>query len=488
MLRRKFLSSTVSTGAGLLILPSARTAFGYEANERFNLAVVGIHGYGAYQGFATAIHTYDKVGYTLSCDVDLRKVQPVYDFWKERAAQWSRSDKEEERKAAADHYSRLAATPPPLYSDFRRMLDVESRNIDAVVIATPDHTHASIAAAALRAGKPVFSEKPLTISAHEARALHQLAKETGLATQMNNHGAASPGFRRGIEIIREGLIGEVRQVHIFFSRGGRNFLSLPDGKFPVPPELDWNLWLAQVPWRDYHPNWINRIGWRGTSLGEMGNFAPHSANMAFMALNITDLWNDGDHTIRIRSECPAASQISYPLWERVHWDIPARGDLPPVTFTWHHGHPPDYAPGSRESLGRILLDHGAREDELKSLLPDAGCLILGSKGLLATTSHNTTVKLLPDSKFADVEQARPQTFAPSIGHYKEWVEAARGGPVKPWSHFEYAAPFAEFISVGSLSTRFPDQEIEFQPSTGKILNHPSAAEHLAYEYRTGWNL
>jgi hypothetical protein len=179
--------------------------------------------------------------------------------------------------------------------------------------------------------------------------------------------------------------------------------------------------------------------------------------------------------------------LSYPRWERIRWEIPARTALPPVSFTWHHGHPPDYAPGSRKRFSGMLLDHGAAEEELKELLPDTGCLIIGSKGLLATTSHNTTVRLVPKQKFETVEQRRPLTVAASPGHYREWVDACRGGPM-PFSNFEYAAPFAEFLSVGSLSTRFPGETIDFDPATGEITNHPRAAELLQYRYRDGWSL
>ena len=489
MHRRQFLSRAGALGAGLLIVPSS-TAFGYPANERLNLAVVGMSGYGAYHGFAEGIHQFKNVGYTHSCDVDLRKVKRVYDLWKERAAKWAGSEKESERQAAAEHYTRLDAKHPPLHADFRRMLDEAGKEIDAVVVATPDHTHAVIAAAALRAGKPVFSEKPLTISAHEARALTRLAKETGLPTQMNNHGASSPAFRRGVEILREGVIGDVENVHVFFSRGGRNFQKPPQGAEDVPKELNWNLWLAQVAWREYHPDWINRIAWRETSLGELGNFGPHSANMAFMALDVKDLW-EGDPknaTIRIESECSEANQLSYPRWERIHWRIPARGSKPPVTFTWHHGEKPDFAPGTRNLLGELLLSHGAKKEQLEKLLPYAGCLIVGSKGLLATNSHNTTFLLLPEMKFDHIEQQRPLTMPTSPGHYKEWVEACQGKKVECISNFEYAAPFAEFLAVGSLSTRFPGETIEFKPVSGEITNHPKAAEFLQYKYRDGWTI
>jgi len=487
--RRRLVRQAACGAAGLLILPSARTALAYRVNERLRLAVVGMAGYGAYHGFAEAIHTYGNVAYAVSCDVDLRKVQKVYDVWQARAAEWAASENPEQRKAAAEYYGPLAAKKPPLFTDFRRMFDEAADQFDAVVVATPDHTHAVIAAAALRAGKPVLAEKPLTISAHEARALRTLARERKLPTQLNNHGASSGGFRRGVEIVREGILGDVREVHVFFSRGGRNFTAPPQGTQAVPKELNWDLWLAQVRWREYHPEWINRIAWRETSLGELGNFGPHSSHLAFMALGVKDLWEGGAGAgpIRVQAESSENNQLSYPRWERIRWEVPARGKLPPVAFTWHHGHPPDYAAGSREMLQGILRNHGATEQELKTLLPMAGCLILGSQGLLATNSHNTEIKLLPRAKFEGVEQKRPLSTPTSPGHYREWIEACRGGP-PPWSNFERTAPLSELLAVGSLATRFPGEPIEFEPATGQVRNHPRAAALLSYEYRKGWTL
>ncbi len=403
MNRRNFLTTTTkTTGAGLLILPSAQTAFAYKANEALNLAVVGISGYGARNGFALGIHTLDKVRFGLSCDVDLRKVQRVYDDWDKRVAEWSQSGNETHRQAVKDHYAQLAAKHPPLMSDFRRMLDAKADEIDAVVVATPDHTHANISAAALRAGKPVFSEKPLTIRAHEARALHKLARETKLPTQMNTHGAQHGGFRRGVEVIREGVIGEIRHVHFFLSRGGRDFTKAPQGPLPIPKELNWDLWLAQLKNRDYHEDWINRIAWRESSVGELGNLGTHDANMAFMALNVGNLWTGpaGGEPVRIRTETSGVNQLSYPEWERIHWQVPPRGDQGAVTFTWHHGplrgkELPQYAPGSREMLTQLLKDHGSTDAEVDENLKTRGCLILGSKGLLATGGANTRFKLFP---------------------------------------------------------------------------------------------
>lgn len=489
--RRRFLACGVAAGAGLVILRSPRSAFGYRANERLNLAIVGVAGYAASVAFTPAIHLYDNVALTALCDVDRRKVAPTFAMWEERARQWPASEDAAQGRAA-EHYVRLAEDRPPLFEDFRRMLDVMDRDVDAVVVATPDHTHAVISAAALRAGKHVLTEKPLTISAHEARALRTLAQEQQVATSMGTQGVQSAAFRRGLEIVREGVIGPVEEVHVFFSRGGQNFQQPPRGAHEVPRELNWNLWLAQLAWREYHPGWINRIAWRGTSLGELGNFAPHSANLAFMGLEIRELWDrapDGAERrpIRVVAECSEINRLSYPRWERIRWEVPARGALPPVTFTWHHGPPPDYAPGSRAELTELLRRHGAADAELEDLLPYAGALLVGARGVLATNSHNTDITLLPRERFEDVQQDRPQTVPPSPGHYREWVDACRDGPT-PLTEFAYASPFAEFLTLGEVATRFAGDELEFDPATGEILNHAEAHAALTYAYRDGWRL
>ncbi len=489
--RRRFLARTACGAAGAMILPSSRTAFGYAANERLELAVVGVAGYIAGTAFMPGFHRFDNVGIAALCDVDQRKLAPALELWRRRAVNWPQSDKEEERRAAA-LYRRLTDNGLPIFEDFRRMLDEVPRAIDAVVVATPDHAHAVVSAAALRAGKPVMCEKPLTISVHEARALGRHAAEQKMATSVNTQGASSPGFRRGLEIVREGLLGQVREVHVFFSRGGQNFQSPPQGEQPVPPELNWNLWLAQVAWRPYHPAWINRIAWRDTSIGQLGNFGPHSGNLAFMSLAIRDLWErepaeSARSPIRVEAECSEVNRLSYPRWERIAWSVPGRGKLPPLRFTWHHGPPPDYAPGSRAMLAALLREHGASDLDVERLLPYAGAVLVGSEGLLVTNSHNTEVTLLPKERFEDVDTRRPAGFPHLPGHPQTWLNACRGGEL-PSTNFTYAGPFHEFLNLGDVATQFAGDVLEYDPMAGRIANHADADAALRYEYREGWTL
>ncbi|MDY0165111.1 MAG: Gfo/Idh/MocA family oxidoreductase [Thermoguttaceae bacterium] len=493
--RRRFLARGAGGAASVLILPSSRLAFGSAANERLNLAVVGVAGYVAGTAFMPGIHRFENVGIAALCDVDQRKRAPALELWRRRAANWPASDNEEERRAAA-LYRRLADDRLPVFEDFRRMLGEMPGEIDAVVVATPDHTHAIISAAALRAGKPVMSEKPLTISSHEARALRRYAIDKKVATSVNTQGASSPGFRRGLEIVREGLLGKVEEVHVFFSRGGQNFQSPPQGQHPVPPELNWDLWLAQVAWREYHPAWINRVGWRDTSIGQLGNFGPHSGNLAFMSLAIKELWDrdpaeSARSPIRVEAECSEINRLSYPRWERIRWLVPARGPLPPLSFTWHHGFPPDapheYAPGSRELLTALLRDHGASDLEVERLLTMAGAVLVGSEGLLATNSHNTDVTLLPKEKFEGVDTRQPITIPRSPWHPLEWVNACRGGDM-PLTNFEYAGPQHDFLNLGDVATQFAGETLDYDPVAGRIVNHAEADAALSYEYRQGWTL
>jgi predicted dehydrogenase len=484
--RRSFLATAAGGAASFLILPR-RSALGFQANERLNLGIIGVGGYAAAVAFVPAIHLYENAGITALCDVDQRKVVPALEMWKQRAGAWPGSDKPEEKRAAP-HYQRLAEKTPPLFEDYRRMFDRMGRDIDAVVVATPDHSHTPAAAEAMHHGKHVLAEKPLCITVHEARGLRALALKQKLATSMGNQGTQSGQFRRGVELIREGALGRVEQVHIWFNRGGRNLQRPPQGVQPVPAELNWDMWLGSVAWREYHREWIARNHWRDTGIGELGNFGPHSANLAFMALKLADLWEPGPGprpVIRVQAEASSINRLSFPAWERIRWQVPARGDMPPVTFTWHQG--PDHAPGTPQIITGLMRERGASDEEISKLFLYAGAMIIGSEGAIVTDSHNVGIHLFPREKFKDVEKSRPLTIPSSRGHYRDWMDACRGGPA-PLARFEHAAPFSELLCLGDVATRFAGDALEYDPLGGRVLNHTEANQALSYEYRKGWRL
>lgn len=202
----------------------------------------------------------------------------------------------------------------------------------------------------------------------------------------------------------------------------------------MPKELNRDLWLGPVAWRPYYPDWIARTHWRDTSAGQLGNFGPHTANLAFMALRVADFWQppppgNTPATIEIEAECSEVNRLSFPLWERIRWRVPARGELSPVTFTWHHGPTPEYSPGDRQQFLAMLQDYGLSQEEIgrRELPGYAGALIVGTKGAILTDSHNVNITLLPPKAFEGVESDRPKSLPASRGHYHDWIHACRGG-------------------------------------------------------------
>lgn len=480
--RRSFLSRAVAGGAGLLAMSDRRIAMGTEANSRLGVALVGVGGRGRW--FVDTIPRMERV--VAICDVDERKVAEATRRWGELAERFAASEHSWERDAAPE-YRRLAGRQVSRFSDFRRMLDTMDREIDAVVIAIPDHTHAVASAAALHAGKPVFCEKPLTRTVHEARALRDLAQEQQVATSMGNQGTASGPFRRALELIREGAIGEVKEVHVWNTGGGADRKSPPRGKAVVPEGFDWNLWLGPAAERPYHPDWIRRHLWREFGTCQLGNWATHSANLAFMALRVHELWSterrpESGARIRFHAKSSGINQLSFPRWEVVRWEVPARRDLPPVPFTWHNGP----AAGSRDLLASLVLDEQDPDHEKEWHLDHAGTVIVGARGRIHATGHNATFRLLPQKDFEGVDRERPTTVDRSRGHEMDWFTACRGG--KPaWASFEYAAPLTEFLMLGNVATRFGDV-LEFDPAACRIVNNAEADALLRPAYREGWFL
>ncbi|RPH35115.1 MAG: gfo/Idh/MocA family oxidoreductase, partial [Planctomycetota bacterium] len=436
---------------------------------------VGVQGYAAAAVFVPSLHALGNVGVTALCDVDEARIPKVYKTWEEKA-----------QGKDGEIYQRHLKDRPKVFADFRKMFDEMGDKIDAVVVATPDHSHAVISAAALRAGKHVFAEKPLTATVREARALRELAAIHKTATSMGNQGTQSPQFRRGVELIREGVLGSVEEVHLWFSRGGQNHRERPQGEMPPPDGLHWDLWLGPVASRPYHPRWIARNHWRETGAGELGNFGPHTGNLAFTALNLRDLWIAPADPIRVKAEFSERNRLSFPKWEVICWRAPARGSMPPVTVTWHHAPVPGLPPGSREKLGSMLRDLGVSQEREEAIFKAPGAMIVGKKGVLLTNSHNTDIALFPEDRFRDVDIQRPQSLPASRGHYQDWIHACRGGPA-PWSNFGHAATFNEFLMLGPVATQL-DTELEYDPVAGKVTNSAEGDRLLGYEYRSGWRL
>ena len=377
--RRRFFKNAALSGAGLVLLKDSRSARGFAANEKVNVALVGVSGRGSW--FSDTMPSISNV--VAMCDVNERRAAPYF-------------------KAIPDAKK---------YSDFRKMLEEMDKQIDAVVVATPDNTHAVISALAIRMGKGVYCEKPLTHDVYESRFLRDLAAEKKVATQLGNQGTATEPFRRAVELIWGGVLGDVQEVHVWNTNGGSGERPLPTEEHPVPDYLNWDLWLGPARWRPYNSRWVEWSTWRDFATGQLGNWASHTMNLVFKGLKIDSLWNrpytsTGWPAFRVDVELSGVHRATFPEWEIIRYHIPSRGDMKPVTVNWYNG--AGKAPQCREHVEEMLghrLDWGDTGE--KKWADHAGCVIAGTKGMIHSTGHNATFKLLPSDKFKDFQGPAP---------------------------------------------------------------------------------
>ena len=484
--RRNFIARTASGATGLLILSSARIARTYAANERLNLAVFG-NMYNA-EHFLNAFHIYNA-SLVAVCNPDQRKMALVRKRWGETAARLEGAKNANDRAAAAQYQKMANGSGVKIYSDVRRMFSEAGDSIDALVVSDYDHFHGVACGLAMRAGKPVCSERPLGMNISDARALRGLAAKTKVSTTYRSPGTATGQFRRAMELVEDGLIGPVNEVHFWFKRAGADRDSLPSGEAPIPDGLNWDHWLGPLPWRQYHPEWTSYSQWRETCNGGLGVFGMHTSIFPFLTLNLPELWSNSvkNSIIRVTAECSRVNRISFPAWERIRWELPKRGSMPPVTITWHHG--PDFDPGGRQLLREKLTQFGISDPaEADALLKDAGSMLIGSDGALVGDDHSVRVTALPKGKFEKMELNRLQRISPSQGIYTDWIEACRGGKPHILADFENGGRLSELIMIGNVATLYPEETLTYDPALGKFTNKPEANDSLAFKYREGWQL
>jgi len=458
--RREFVRKT-ALGTGLL-LASSRSARTFAANAKLNVALIGVGGRGKW--YADVIPKQANV--VALCDVNESKATKAY-------------------KAHPDL---------PKFHDFRVMLDKMDKEIDGVIAATPDHTHAVAAVTAMKAGKHAFVEKPLCGCVYEARRMRETAEKHKVATQMGNQGSSGGQFRRGVELIQDGVLGDIREVFIWNSGGGADKKELPKGEQRVPPYLKWDLWLGPARERPFHASWLGWSQWREFGTGQIGMWGTHTSYLTFMSLNILSLW-DADPAakprIKVRAEVSGINRLSFPRWEHVHYSIPARGPLPPVTIHWVNG---GSAPGWKEKLAELIGDPAdwpepQKKDERKRWSAFAGVVLLGGKGRLHSTGHNYTIDLLPAKQFEGVDTKRPKRLTQSHGMPEpDWLRVARGDSKwTAWSNFSSTGPYMEMLLLANVATQF-EGELEYDPLEGTIVNNAEADALLRRPYRDGWEL
>ena len=399
------------------------------------------------------------------------------------------------------------------YQDFREMLDKE-KSIDALNIATPDHLHACIASTAMRMGKHVYVQKPLTHSVYEARLLRKLAAETGVATQMGNQGSAENGLRRAVEVIQAGLIGQVHDVHVWTNRPiWPQALERPDGADPIPEGFNWDLWLGPAPERPFkgkinasggrgqYPNYYHTFNWRGRldfGTGALGDMACHTCNLPFRALKL-------GYPTEIEAETVELTKDSYPLQSIIRFQFPSRDGLAPVTFRWYDGGKRT-GPLSHDNSNKPHADITADILTIADNIPNSGCLIIGDKGkVFSPDDYGTTfdLKLNDEKEFtpgaahpavAAIPQTIPRNQFMATGrrggsdtaHHKEWIAACKGG-APGYSNFDIAAYLTEIMLLGCVAMR-AGKKLEWDGPGMKATNDKSAAQFVHPTFRKGWEV
>lgn len=468
--RRSFIKNSALAASGIAIVPRhVLGGTGYIApSDRLNMAYVAVGGRG--RSHVKGTSSQNMIAF---CDVDDRQAAEMYTMFPDVTR----------------------------YKDFRVMLEKE-KDIEAVMIATPDHTHATVAMAAMNLGKHVYVEKPMTHNIYEARMLTETAKKRNLVTQMGNQGSSLDGTRDMAEWIEAGAIGEVTRVHCWTNRPiWPQGVATPKSTESVPAELDWDLWLGPAPKRDYNPAFLpfKWRGWWDYGTGALGDMGCHIIEVPFRALKLgypeaveastTQVYVGDFYEADYKDSCPPSS--------KVHFYFPKRGNLPPVEMIWYDGG---------------LLPKRPEELDVNEPMGDwdGGVIFEGTKGKIMCGVYGKNPTLLPTKLMNDF--AKPAQSIPRVetSHQMQWVEAVKANkPESVSSGFEYAGPLTEAILMGNLAIRSFDYKVlkeGKQPgywapydypgrtkllwdgANMKITNFEYANSFVRREYREGWSL
>jgi predicted dehydrogenase len=503
--RRTFVSGAARLAAGALavpgfpmIVPRHVLGRGFQApSDTLNVAIVGAGGMGMSNAEALVSQNIVAV-----CDVDFGYVERSL----AGRGKDGKGNPRPEGLKLQEQFGKAAR-----YADWREMLE-KQKDVEGLVIATPDHNHAVIANAAMKAGKHVYVQKPLTWSVHEARVLRETARQTGVATQMGNQGHSMDSARLINEWVQAGVIGAVREVHVWTNRPiwpqGITRPGLPPapstpgqppswdqrslnlmlggamvGSYPMPDGLHWDLYLGPVaediPWHPiYHP--FNWRGWLDFGVGALGDMGAHLIDHPFWALDLTlpasiEATSTPFGTMPILpppTTGPRSRPVTYPLAMTAHYEFPARGKLPPVRLSWYDGGlmppRPDFLPDG------VTLNR------------EGGVLFVGEKGILMHETYGSNPKLFPEG-LAEIAAAVPKTMPRvTVSHELNWAQAAKGQGTTTCP-FEYASRLTETMILGICALRAGQgRKVLYDAGRSEFTNAPEANQYLTREYRAGW--
>jgi predicted dehydrogenase len=444
--RRQFFKHTAAASAGTFLVggaPAFARSFTQSPNEKVRFACIGIGG----KGDSDTNDAGEHGEIVALCDIDSEVLDKM-------GKKYPKAKK---------------------FFDYRKMLEELGDKIDAVTVSTPDHTHAPASVMAMRMGKHCFCQKPLTWSVEEARLMRTLAAEKKLCTQMGNQGTAENGFREGVELIRSGILGPVKDIYVWTDRPvWPQGISRPKGMPGVPNKLRWYEFLGAAPDRPYHPAYqpFNWRGWLDFGTGALGDMACHTINIAAMALELFD-----PESVEVVDTSGIVDHESYPVWSIIRTRFGQRNGRGPLNLTWFDGG--NKLPNEKRSYKEHLQGENA---------PDSGLLIVGEKGtFFSMNDYGAEHTLLPKDKFKEV--TKPNATLPrSPGHFKEWVDAIKSGdPTKAMSNFAYAGRLTETVLLGVVALK-AGTAIEWDPVAMKAKNVPSADQYIRRDYRKGFSI
>ena len=449
MKRRTFISTTTGTLAASAVFPTfAIGKPGPSANSKLNVAFIGSGGWIAKQPYEQGCREENLVAF---CDVDR-------DLCAENMKNWK--------------------TNQPFFDDYRVMLDKMHKEIDAIVISTPDHSHFPATLAAMERGIHVYTQKPLTHNIWQARTLVKAKDRYKVVTQMGNQGHAGDGIRQSVEAYRAGLIGEVSEVFALNEgpeMGGEHFANppcMPPPVSPIPEGLAWDLWLGPAAKRDFYRDYLPKK-WRAVydfGSGMLGDWGCHTFDTPVWALDLDppELVECLDRRDSLEGIIPAGSRLKY--------HFPANSKRGPVVLNWFDG-PQDWSKVGR--IDKFGAEHAAHLGR--------ACWMVGTKGMIGCGTHAGTPTILPGELSAAWKASPPAASIPRVagGPFREWLSAIKQTGPEPGSNFNYAAKLTEIILLGVLAQRF-NTRIEWDAKAGRITNHPELNAFIKEPVRKGW--
>ena len=501
--RRKFLGQSAATAMAFSIVP--RSVLGGSGfvppSDRVNIAFIGV---GA-QGLRVMLHFLKEPDVQGVAVCDVNKASADYPQWSEHEFannvrkligvdsgwDWLSPDQPIQLSHSLKVTSGVAGREPcqqivngyygskqasgkyngcAAYSDYRELLE-KQKDVDAVVVCTTDHLHAVISAAAMKKRKHVFCQKPLTHTISEARQIAEIARQTGVATQIAVGNQASEATRLLCEWIWDGAIGPVREVHNWSSRPfWPQGVERPKETQPVPEGLDWNLWLGPAPERPFHHAYLPFVwrGWDDFGCGALGDMGCYSYDTIFRVLKL-------EAPISVEASSTDRYDETYPLASIIRYHFGPRGDMPAVKFTWYDG---GLRPGTPEELEGPASPIGDDEDE------NEGLLFVGDRGKILCGFSGARPRIIPKAKM-DAYQQPPKTLPRSPGNEREWIDACKGGKVKPGGNFEFSGIVTETLLLGNVAVE-ARQKLNWDRASMKVLNSEAAQKIVAPERRKGW--